>query len=248
MNHAMTSNPVDPYKNESLYMQVKNAILKNIQNQVWRTNTLIPTEQELMEMFQVSRTTVRQAINLLVQDGILEKRQGKGTIVLPVKLVSNLGSLRGFAEEVIERGMMPHSQLIRAELVSSLSYEKAMLQREDDEHIFLIERIRFANGMPIALERSCWPEEIGRILLEHDLNTAKYYEILEKNQIFLKRARDKISAINATLPEADYLGIRAGEALLEMTRISYGYDDQPIEFTKTKYRGDQYSYDIELKR
>lgn len=239
---------VDPNKNISLYVQVKQAILKNIQNQTWRPHTLIPTEQELMEMFNVSRTTIRQAITMLVQEGLLEKRQGKGTIVLPMKLVGNLGKLRGFAEEVVERGMVPRSSLIRAEFLQILHHEKAALQLSDTETVLLIERIRYADDLPIAIERSCWPEKIGRILMKYDLYSAKYYEILESHQIYLKHAKEKISAINATVPEADLLGIRGGEALLEMTRLSYGMDDSPIEFTRTKYRSDQYSYDIDLTR
>ncbi|MDK8210620.1 UTRA domain-containing protein, partial [Bacillus subtilis] len=89
--------------------------------------------------------------------------------------------------------------------------------------------------VPIAIERSCWPMHIGKILVEQDLNRAKFYEVLEENEIFLKRAKVKVSAINATIYEADLLGIRGGEALLEMTRVSYGFDDKPLEFTVTKY-------------
>lgn len=241
-------NAADPNKNISLYLQVKNTLIKSIQNQTWRPYSLIPTELELMETFNVSRTTIRQAITMLVQEGLLEKRQGKGTIVLPMKLVGNLGRLKGFAEEVMERGLVPHSQLIRAEFLPILSFEKTMLQLPENESVLLIERIRFANDMPIAIERSCWPEKLGRILMKYDLNSAKYYEILENNDIYLKQANEKISAINATLHEADLLGIRGGEALLEMTRLSYGLDGTPMEFTKTKFRSDQYSYDIELTR
>jgi len=144
--------------------------------------------------------------------------------------------------------MVPRSELIRAEFIPALNYEKSVLQLPDNESPLLIERIRFANDMPIAVERSCWPEKVGRILMKHDLNSAKYYEILEQNGIYLKNAKEKISAINATIHEADLLGIRAGEALLEMTRLSYGIDGNPLEFTKTKFRSDQYSYDIELTR
>lgn len=248
MTSSFQPEAVDPSKNVSLYIQVKNELVKNIMNQTWRPHTLIPTETELMEMFDVSRTTIRQAISMLVQEGLLEKRQGKGTIVLPMKLVGDLGRLRGFAEEVIERGMVPRSELIRAEFIPALNYEKSVLQLPDNESPLLIERIRFANDMPIAVERSCWPEKVGRILMKHDLNSAKYYEILEQNGIYLKNAKEKISAINATIHEADLLGIRAGEALLEMTRLSYGIDGNPLEFTKTKFRSDQYSYDIELTR
>jgi len=247
-SNTVNSNSVDPNKNIALYQQVKDALLKFIHTQVWRPNTLIPTEQELMDTFKVSRTTIRQAINMLVQEGLLEKRQGKGTIVLPLKLVGNLGRLRGFAEEVMERGLVPNSQLIRAEFTTILIFEKSMLQVPEKEKVLLIERIRFANDTPIALERSCWPEKIGQILMKYDLNSARYYEILESNNIFLKQANEKISAINATLHEADLLGIRGGEALLEMTRLSFGIDGHPMEYTRTKFRSDQYSYNIELTR
>lgn len=190
-SYSINPNSVDPNKNIALYQQVKDALLKLIHNQVWRPNSLIPTEQELMETFKVSRTTIRQAINMLVQEGLLEKRQGKGTIVLPLKLVGNLGRLRGFAEEVMERGLVPHSQLIRAEFVSMLNFEKSVLQVPENESVLIIERIRLANDVPIALERSCWPEKIGQILMKYDLNSAKYYEILENHGTFLKHAKEK---------------------------------------------------------
>lgn len=244
----MKTNIVDANNNIPLYLQVKDILVKRIQNQTWRSNTLISTEQKLMEEFNVSRTTIRQAINMLVQEGLLEKRQGKGTVVKPQKLAGNLGRLKGFAEEVLEKGLVPNSKLLRSRFTALLHHDKSMLQVSEEEKILIIERIRFADNMPIALERSCWPEEIGQILMNHDLNTAQYYEILESNHIFLKRAHVKISAINATLHEADMLGIRGGEAMLEMTRLSFGLDDRPIEYTKTKYRSDQYHYDIEVTR
>jgi GntR family transcriptional regulator len=232
----------------SLYLQVKQILLKRIQEKVWPANTLIPTEQELIEEFQVSRTTLRQAISMLVQDGLLERKQGRGTIVKPQLLVSHLGALKGFAEEAIEKGLTPRSKLIRAEFKQHVYFEKSMLQLQEDEEVLVIERIRFADDRPIAIECSYWPSYIGHIILKYDLNTAKFYEILEENEIYLKRANEQITAINATLNEADLLGIRGGEALLKMTRLSFGFDDKPIEFTSTKYHSDQYHYNIDLKR
>jgi GntR family transcriptional regulator len=234
--------------NTALYLQVKDHLIEKIQQQVWRPNHLIPTEQELMKQFGVSRTTIRQAINMLVADGLLEKRQGKGTVVKPQQLVGSLRRLKGFAEEVMEKGQVPHSKVLRAEFSDSLFLEKKKLGLDEDEKVLVIERIRFADDVPIALERSCWPESIGKLLMKHNLDTAKFYSILEEGNILLKRAEEKISAINATTAEADVLGIRAGEALLEMTRLSFGLNDKPIEYTKTRYRSDQYHYDIELRR
>ncbi|PJN89031.1 GntR family transcriptional regulator [Bacillus sp. mrc49] len=242
-------NMIDANKNVALYLQVKDILVKRIQEKVWKANALIPTEQELMQEFDVSRTTLRQAISILVQDGLLEKKQGRGTIVKPQPLIGgSLGRLKGLAEEVTERGLTPNSKLLRANFTQDLYYETSMLQLAEGEEVFVIERIRFADDVPIAIERSCWPKHIGKMYEKHDLNSAKFYEILEGNGISLKRAKEKICAINATIYEADLLGIRGGEALLEMTRLSFGFDDKPLEFTITKYRSDKYHYDIDLFR
>lgn len=238
---------IDPNKNISLYLQVKDILIKRIQEKVWPPNTLIPTEQELMEEFNVSRTTLRQAISILVQEGLLEKKQGKGTIVKSQQLTGN-GRLKGFAEEAMEKGLTPNSKLLRVEFKQDLYHEKSMLNLPDDEEVLVIERIRFADQVPIALERSCWPSYIGKLFINLDLNSAKFYEILEQNDIILKRAHEKISAINATLYEADLLGIRGGEAMLETERLSFGLDDRPIEFSTIKFRSDKYHYNLKLTR
>ena len=238
---------VDPNKNIALYLQVKDILIKRIQEKIWAPNSLIPTEQELMEEFNVSRTTLRQAITILVQEGLLEKKQGKGTIVKSQQLTGN-GRLKGFAEEAIEKGLTPKSKLLRIEMKKDLYHEKSMLDIPENEEVLVIERIRFADSEPIAIERTCWPSHIGKLFENQDLDRAKFYEILEENGIILKRAKEKISAINATLYEADLLGIRGGEALLETEKISYGLDDRAIEFSKVKFRSDKYHYNIELTR
>ncbi|MGM0878311.1 MAG: GntR family transcriptional regulator [Bacillota bacterium] len=238
----------EPTKSISLYLQVKDTIIKRIQEKEWKPNSLIPTENELMVEFNVSRTTIRQAVSILVHDGILEKKQGKGTIVKPQVFVGSLGKLKGFAEEAVEKGITPSSKLLLVKTSSDLHYEKSMLKVPMDEEIVVIERLRFANQTPIAIERSCWPNYIGELLVSQDLNGATFYEILEKSNIVLKHAKEKITSINATLFEADLLGIRGGQALLVMERLSFGNEDRPIEFTTTKFCSDKYQYNIELIR
>src|SRR5699024_11159462 len=150
-----------------LYNQVKEILVYKITNKQWKTGDLIPTETELIREFDVSRTTIRQAINVLVQEGLLEKQQGKGTTVKSLKLTGSLGRLTGFAEEIMERGYVPKSKLIRAEFRDELFLEKKKLQIADDEEILCIRRIRFANDEPIALEKTSWPKYIGEILMKH---------------------------------------------------------------------------------
>lgn len=244
----MKINLLDHNSPYPLYHQIKDILIKRIQEKRWMPGELIPTEQELIDEFGVSRTTIRQAITALAQDGLLEKRQGKGTTVKSHKLVGTLGRLTGFAEEVMEEGYLPYSKLIRSEFHKHLYTEKQKLKLADHEEILLIERIRFADDEPIALERTCWPKKTGDILKQHDLNGAKFYQILEEHNIHLKKANETISAVNATPYEADLLGISGGQSLLEMKRLSYGMDGRPLEYTVTKYRSDRYQYHVELKR
>ncbi len=236
-----------PTKNLSLYIRVKDRIIQQIQEKKWKANSMIPTESELMEEFDVSRTTIRQAISILVQEGILERRQGKGTIIKPQLFVGTLSKLKGFAEEAKENGMIPSSKLLSVTMSRDFPYEKSILQVPKGEEICLIERLRFVNQLPIAIERSFWPKEIGELLSSRDLNDSTFYEILEENHIFLKHASEKISAVNATLSEADLLGIRGGQAMLKMERLSFGNGDRPIELTTTKF-SEKYKYHMELMR
>jgi len=237
-----------PEKSISLYIRVKDTIIKQIQEKKWKPNAMIPTENELMKEFDVSRTTIRQAISILVQEGILERQQGKGTIVKPQLFVGSLSKLKGFAEEAREKGMEPSSKLLVVTMSRDFPYEKSVLQVPMDEEILVIERLRFANQTPIAIERSFWPKKIGELLICRDLNDSTFYEILEENNIFLKHAKEKITAVNATLFEADLLGIRGGQAMLKMERLSFGNEDQPIEFTTTKFSSETYTYHIDLMR
>jgi GntR family transcriptional regulator len=238
----------EPTKNTSLYLQVKDTMIKRIQEKEWAPNSMIPTENELMIEFNVSRTTIRQAVSILVQEGILEKKQGKGTIVKPQVFVGSLGKLKGFAEEALENGIVPSSKLLSVKTSRDFTKEKSLLNVPMEDEIVVIERLRFANQTPVAIERTCWPYSIGKVLLYQDLDGANFYDILEEQNIVLRTANEKIKAINATLFEADLLGIRGGQALLQMERLSFGQENKPIEFTTTKFCSDKYQYFIELMR
>ncbi|WP_446898445.1 GntR family transcriptional regulator [Clostridium sp. LBM24168] len=244
----MKKNIVDSSNNVTLYIQIKNILAYRIEKGIWTLGDLIPTEQELMKEFNVSRTTIRQAISLLVQDGFLEKKQGKGTVVKHPHIMEKLGRLTGFAEEVREKGFSPHSRVLRCEFKDTFFYQKYIMKIPENKKILLVERVRFVDDIPVAVESTYWPEHIGTLLNKYELDKINYYDVLENNNIYLKNAKEQISAVNCTAEEADVLGILPGTAVLEMTRLSFGLDDLPIEYTKTRYRSDYYKYDIELKR
>lgn len=245
----MSTNKLDPSHPLPLYHQLKDILKRKILSEEWPVGTLIPTEQELIQEYGVSRTTVREAIMELSSEGLLVKRQGKGTIVTSSRVEERLGKLTGFAEEMLDKGLTHSAKLLSCEFKENRFYEIAQLGLKDDAVVFFVDRIRLADQEPIAYERSCWPEHIGRLLMEEDLNTIAFYEVLEeKLGIVLKEASETIHAVNATPYEAELLSVSSGEALLERRRVSYDMNGNAIEYTKTKYRNDKYAYRINLKR
>jgi GntR family transcriptional regulator len=231
-----------------LYLQLKEILKQRILSEEWKTRARIPTELDLIREFDVSRTTVREAVAELAREGLLEKRQGRGTFVRRPPLEVPLKKLTGFAEEVLERGQVPSAALLSAGFVWDHFYEMYQLQIPKGEPVLRIERIRLADRAPVAVERSFWPAAIGELLLEEHLDDAQFYPLLERRGVHLKEADEQILAVNATEEEARILDVEAGEALLEMRRISYGVDGKPVEYTRTRYRSDRYSYRVRLRR
>ncbi len=231
-----------------LYYQLKILLLEYIQSGEWEPGYIIPTEQELMSRYSVSRTTVREAVTTLVQEGYLTKKQGKGTFVREHQMKERLGRLTGFTEEMIEKGYIPSAELIG--VFHDLANDENFIELElpNEETWTKIARSRLASGKPVAIERSYWPNEIADLLCKEDLQKVAYYDVLERNGLFLKYAEEEISAVNADKTDAALLNVKVGAALIEMKRMAYDQSDRLIECTNTRYRGDRYKYHVRLER
>ncbi|WP_067933210.1 GntR family transcriptional regulator [Alicyclobacillus kakegawensis] len=232
-----------------LYVQLSNLLRNQIVAGEWRAGDVIPTEAELMETYQVSRTTVREAVSLLVNEGLLRRKQGKGTIVQQPRVSETLGKLTGFSEEIRSRGMVPGARCLQCGFVGANPRVSRCLGCPEGTTVLRTYRLRLANGEPIAVEESYWPKPIGQILLNHDLDTAAYYDILEGDaNIVLSSAEEVIRAVNASAEEAKLLEVKPASALLMMERVTMSANYGVIEYCRTKYRADRYDYRIRLQR
>jgi len=231
-----------------LYVQLRSHLVQQVESGLLKPGDPVPTEMELMERYGVSRVTVRQAMGNLIDEGLLYRQQGIGTFVRRARIQQELGTLTGFSEEMVLRGLKPSTKLVSAEMVAADDLLSERLQIQTGEKVLRMVRIRLADGEPMALDISHCPNVIGERLLKEDLEQPLYTLFEEKIGIELERAQQIIESALADEFVAQHLCIQKGKPILRMERVAYSVDDLAVEYSKTFYRADRYSYRVSLKR
>lgn len=234
-----------------LHHQLTTRLRDSIRNGVWNLGDAFPTDKDLMVLYGVSSTTVRRSVGQLVQEGLLERKAGKGTFVKNKPVEETLGLLTGFFEEMTSRGFSPSAELIN---ISPIDVTAKELERVPELNIFnkqkmfLIEKVQKLNNEPIAYLRSYWPYEYGSRMAEFDLTEIGLYAIAAKELgLVLTKAEQTIGAGIAHKKVAQYLGVRTGFPILTMNRTGY-CGNQPVELSLNSYRADRYKYKVLLQQ
>lgn len=206
----------------------------------------IPSERELMDEYYVSRSTVRQAIDQLVRDGILEKKPGKGTFIVLRPVSDWLGNLNSTSEVVEGMGMTPRIKLVKSEIIS---LNDALKEKTGLDEAYHFMRIRYANHTPIGIERHYYPVHLGNKFIKFDLNKEAFYDLLER-ELGVKAfdADQVIRAGNISAVDAKLLQIPISSSVLNTERLITDVNNQFIEFEDACYRSDMYSFKIKLSR
>ncbi|SHH99817.1 GntR family transcriptional regulator [Virgibacillus chiguensis] len=227
-----------------LHVQLKKIIEKQVEN--GELQGQIPSERQFMHTYNVSRSTVREAITLLVREGIVEKRHGKGTFVSLKPIHDWLGNLRSTTETIQNMGMEPGAQLITNYKTITPSY---IQEQTGLREAYFIKRIRYADQIPIGVERHYYPIWIGEKLLQYDLNNATLYDLLEnKLGITFAEADQTISSGHIYEEDRPYLYIEREKHVLIAERIIKNGAGEIIEFEEAFYRSDLYAFKIKLSR
>lgn len=231
-----------------IYVQLEQGIKELIEKQELKPGDSIPSEREFSETYQFSRMTVRQAITNLVNDGILVRERGKGTFVAFRKIEQKLKGLTSFTENMKARGMLPSTKVLDLTLKQADPYLSKMLVVEEGALIYEIIRVRYADGVPIALETLFMSNDLVPKMTKEQAENS-IYEYLE-NQLYLKinRGVQELEASVSKKEESAILGIKEGTPVLRIQRIGYLADGRPLELAQSVYRGDLYKYTIELER
>lgn len=229
-----------------LYSQIVEILRKQIENGDFTAGDLFYTEKKLQEMFQVSRVTVRQAINELENIGYLQCSRGIGTTVTYGKIDENLESLVSFTDEMKRHGKRMTTSYCDMKLIKAEKTVAAQLEIEPGEECYRLARVRNADGEPIV-----YSVTFLKRIREYPLDISYYMESLyqflqsEYNMKVVK-GRDTFEAVAATKEICGYLGIQESSPVFKRVRKAYEESGQIVEYTVCYYPGDRYKYSVEL--
>jgi len=226
-----------------LYLQLQKVLRAAIVENFVAAEDAIPTERELADDFSVSRITVRKALQGLVTEGLLTRRHGAGTFVTGARVDKNFSKLSSFSEDMRARGRSPSSTWINKSAGTVTPEEALSLGLSPGSPIYRFHRIRYADGVSMAIEYSTIP---GYSLPSASIVADSLYAALDVTGSRPARALQRLRAITFNAEQAEILGIDVGAPGLFIERRGFLEDGRAAEFTQSYYRGDSYDLVAEL--
>ena len=229
-----------------LYFQIAQAIEASIGSGTFRASQLLDTELQLAERFGVSRPTIRQAIQQLVQQGLVVRRRGVGSLVVTQRIERPV-ALTSLYDDLAASGLAPTTKLLAMHEIGADAEVAGALSLALGDPVLSIERLRYANGEPLAVMRNYLPVDlvpaptVRRALADHGL-----YELLREHGIVLHAADQVISARKPTASEARLLATSRAATLLTMTRTASDRTGRAVEHGRHAYLAEQYAFKMRL--
>lgn len=231
-----------------LYHQLKELLLTEIR-QSMRPGQQLPTEQELIQRYQLSRITVIQALKTLEQEGLVHRIRGKGTFVARPKIEQRLSKIFGFTQELQQRGMDPGTRLLGADRVPAEEKIAAELEIPAGSEVWKIRRLRLADGEAIAIQTAYLPVarcpdlDVDKLAVSPSL-----YRILREDHglLAIKARESYVAGALTDAREAKLLQSRVGSPVLLATRTTFDAGGRAFEFVVSVLRGDRYTLYVDL--
>ncbi len=233
---------LDAQSRAPLYQRLQRALRDAIADNRLAADETLPPERDLAEEFGVSRITVRRALETLVEEGLLTRRQGAGTFVTS-RVEKNFSKLSSFSEDMVARGRRPESVWLSRASGTVNPEESLTLGLSPGAVVYRFNRIRYADGSPMAVEYSTVP---GFCLPNENAVEESLYEALEKHTSRPVRALQRLRAVLFSGERARLLSVADGSPGLLIERRGYLRDGRPVEYTQSYYRGDAYDFVAEL--
>jgi GntR family transcriptional regulator len=228
--------------------QISDWLRQQIEQGAYEVDEKLPSENELGDRFDVSRVTVRRALQTLENEDYIYRRQGLGSFVKERRAAQGLVRLTDFAQDMAQAGLEA-SSVVEHQAPESPPPKVAVRLGTEDEQVMRLDRLRLGDGSPVAFDRTWLPMFYAQLLEGHDLEQETIYQILETEyDIPVLRGKYRITAANADPTVAEPLGVDEGEALLLIERLSLTEGDKRVYFQRRYYRSDRVAYELELAR
>jgi len=232
-----------------LYVQLASYFRIQIHSGVLQPGDMMLAENSLCEILNISRTTVRQSMNNLVEEGLLVRYRGKGTFIANFKIKRNMNHLYSFSEDMKAIGAVPSSKVIKAEVLERCPEDIADILKlpTPQTPVFYLERLRLANQEPILWERTYIPYFLCNKIETFDFSRNSLYQLLsETYQLEMYHARESLDAILLSDREASLLECPSKSVGYKINRVSYLDSGVVFEYTTSVTRADKCTYQFEL--
>ncbi len=223
-----------------LYSQAKEAIADYIDRAGLQPGDLLPSERELSEELEISRLTVRKALDSLIREGRIVRQPGKGTFVSQPKLEQRLLVLTSFTQAIQQEGHTPGTQVLKVEALPGSTAVCTQLRLPAGAPVIKVSRLRLVDGLPFSLATSHLRQDLAGLLTAQDLQTQSLYAVLrEKCGLELAKTSAAVEATVAEPYEAALLQIDVGAPLFRMTGTLHTRAGEVVEYFHVLYRGDR---------
>lgn len=239
---------VDRRRPVPLYYQLKEIFRSWIASGLFEENSRFPSETELQKKFMVSRMTIRRALLELVNEGFLIREQGRGSFVVRPRLQEQLRRLTSFTEDMQLRGLSTESRILEFRVVHDREIARKM-EIPEDEELVQLRRLRLVEGEAIAIQNAFVRHRFCPGIVERGLLEGSLYKTLEEGYgLRLGWAIQTVEAKPADEFEAKLLKLDVGSPVLALSRLTYLYNCEPIEYVRSTFAGNKYYLQIELRR
>ncbi|CUH97817.1 hypothetical protein P22_3963 [Propionispora sp. 2/2-37] len=231
-----------------LYYQLFTLIKNEIQNGTLKPGDLLPPESQLCSQYGLSRSTVRQALNQLVEENLVIRRRGKGSFVAEKKLSRNLNHLYNFTEDMFELGIYPHSHVLENTVeYATGEIAKKLNLNEGTTKVFKLTRLRLANTEPLLLEITHIPLYLCPDIVNEDFSNTSLYNFLKSRyNLNLHKAIETYEAVKLNKEMARLLSCKSGASAFKIQRIAYLDSGIPFELTNSYQKGTACKLRLEL--
>jgi GntR family transcriptional regulator len=230
-----------------LYLQLKQALIEDIDTGRYRPHERLMSERELGEKFKVSRMTVRQALTEMTHEGILYTQAGKGTYVSEPKIKQELQTLTGFSQDMAARGSAVSGRVLESKTIPATLTLAAIFSVPMNTELVLLSRLRLSDGNPLAIEVAYILHQVCPGILDHDFSKESLYHILAtRYNTHLVRAEQTMESGLATSQEIELLQTASPAPVLRIERLSYNEQNKLVEYVVSVYRGDRYKFHTTL--